>query len=351
MDRRTAIARLASLAALPVLSARAQPDARVDNATDFRDLYDVMAQRYPCFALKGIDWNAVGAALLPRATNDLDDESFGLLCMELVARLEDSHAHLMKGTVDVPTPPIPRWGTGVFCLEDDEGRALVYHVASDDAREIRVGDVVTQVDGRPAGAAIADLGAQVSRYVGFSSPHLRRHDMFRALATRERDVAVRLTVESPDGAARTVAVPARYQGGSPRLPLRHPDISESRDLTSTRLDGDVGWIYVRRIREGLDAALDGAVGALADAKGIIIDVRGNSGGGFDSRTAHMNFMPLGLPADPNRPRYTGGMAVLIDARCISAGEGWASWFMANQRARFFGATTAGASARKIDYTM
>lgn len=45
------------------------------------------------------------------------------------------------------------------------------------------------------------------------------------------------------------------------------------------------------------------------------------------------------------------MAVLIDARCISAGEGWASWFVARKRARFFGEITAGASSRKRQYTL
>jgi C-terminal processing protease CtpA/Prc len=45
------------------------------------------------------------------------------------------------------------------------------------------------------------------------------------------------------------------------------------------------------------------------------------------------------------------MAMLIDNRCISAGEGWGSWFIANKRARLFGQTTAGASARKDIYLL
>ena len=45
------------------------------------------------------------------------------------------------------------------------------------------------------------------------------------------------------------------------------------------------------------------------------------------------------------------MALVIDARCISAGEGWASWFIAKRRARVFGETTAGASSRKRTYTL
>ncbi len=50
--------------------------------------------------------------------------------------------------------------------------------------------------------------------------------------------------------------------------------------------------------------------------------------------------------EPERPRFEGPIALLIDSRCISAGEGWASWFKANGRAKFFGETTAGASSRK-----
>lgn len=42
---------------------------------------------------------------------------------------------------------------------------------------------------------------------------------------------------------------------------------------------------------------------------------------------------------------------MIDERCISAGEGWASWFVAKTRARLFGTTTAGASSRKETYTL
>ena len=78
---------------------------------------------------------------------------------------------------------------------------------------------------------------------------------------------------------------------------------------------------------------------------LIIDVRGNSGGGFDFQRSHRNFS-ADDDAEPQRPRYKGPVALLIDARCISAGEGWASWFVSSERARLFGETTAGASARK-----
>ncbi|MFH1268417.1 MAG: S41 family peptidase [Planctomycetota bacterium] len=66
--------------------------------------------------------------------------------------------------------------------------------------------------------------------------------------------------------------------------------------------------------------------------------------------SHRNFAPDD-PEEPERPRFKGPMALLIDARSISAGEGWASWFIAEKRARVFGEATAGASSRKRTYTL
>jgi len=71
----------------------------------FADLHRFIGERCPCFGLKGIDWPAVGRELLPKVKLVEDDEAFGILCMELIARLEDSHAHLLAGTAAVPTLP------------------------------------------------------------------------------------------------------------------------------------------------------------------------------------------------------------------------------------------------------
>jgi C-terminal processing protease CtpA/Prc len=80
---------------------------------------------------------------------------------------------------------------------------------------------------------------------------------------------------------------------------------------------------------------------------LIIDVRGDSGGGFAPATAFVNFDPHAT-GFASRPRYGGPIAPLTDERTVSAGEGWANWFEANRRARLFGSTTAGASCRKVE---
>ena len=58
----------------------------------FSDLYERLGRDYPCFKLKSIDWKAVGDRLLPCAKEVRNDQEFGVLCLELVAALEDNHA-------------------------------------------------------------------------------------------------------------------------------------------------------------------------------------------------------------------------------------------------------------------
>jgi C-terminal processing protease CtpA/Prc len=320
------------------------------------DLYQVLGEQYPCFALKGIDWPAVGAAILPRAKDVADDEAFGLLCMEMVARLEDSHAHLLAGAAKLPELPLPRWDPGFACLVDDRGMPVVYYVdpgGPAEAAGIELGMTVTSIDGTSAMQAIEETMNLYRRWIGHSSERYLRYQCFRWFIRRdEQGARVRLEVEDVDGQARGFVVPATFDVRYiPRLPVPIAGISDSRSVSWKMLEDDIGYIYVRRIRDDLIASLDAAVGQMQAARGLIIDVRGNSEGGFDSQRGHLNFAFDRDGEEPDRPRFRGPIALLIDARCISAGEGWASWFIAHDRATFFGEATAGASARKTIYTL
>jgi C-terminal processing protease CtpA/Prc len=331
-------------------------DPNVDYETAFAELYETLANAYPCFELKGIDWEAVGKEYLPRAEEVKDDREFGLLCAELVARLEDSHAYLMDGAVKVPQIAGPEWDAGFSCLEDDRGRAAVYYVDKGGPAYqagVKVGMVVLRVDGNDVKDVIENTMARMKEYAGFSSERQLRyvaHHFF--MRQMEKGKVVRFEMLDTEGKTHEFdlasALGARYL---PRLPVPREDIRDSVDVSWTMLDDKTGYIYVRRIRDGLEASLDKAVSELKGARGMIVDVRGNTGGGFERATSHANFYSDGEANEANRPRYTGPMALLIDSRCISAGEGWASWFIANKRARVFGETTAGASSRKEIYTL
>ncbi len=214
---------------------------------------------------------------------------------------------------------------------------------------------VLSVNGVPAAEAMDRWMKRQRKYVGYSSERYLRYDAARFFHRQmKRGATVTLELEDVDG--RTLGVKLKAEGRGwyiPRLPVPRQGIEDGgADVQWVRLKDGIGYIHVRRIRQGLEVSLDQALTALGDVKGLILDVRGNSGGGFNATTAFRNFdLAPGDGAAPHRPLYKGPIAMLIDERCISAGEGWASWFVARKRARLFGTTTAGASARKETYTL
>ena len=278
------------------------------------------------------------------------------MCMELVARLEDSHAHLLEGSAKLPQISFPQWDPGFACLEDDQARAMVYYVDRDGPAEqvgVKVGMVVLRINGEKVEDAIQRTMNQIKKYAGYSSDrYLRYHAHRFFIRQKERGASVKLEMLDGKGKAHNFEVPAnlgvRYL---PRLPVPNSGIQDAGSVSWKMLDDEIGYIYVRRIRGDLIELLDKAVGKLKDARGLIVDVRGNSGGGFDSERAPLNFALDRDSEEPERPRYKGPIALLIDSRCISAGEGWASWFIANERACVFGQATAGASSRKTVYEL
>jgi len=328
----------------------------VSYAEALRDLHATLGRQYPCFALKGIDWEAVGRELLPRVESVRTEEEFGRLCLELVARLQDSHAFLRDGSARVPWPEAPRWDGGFACLEDDQGRAVVYFVAANGPAAqagLTPGYVITHLNGQPVQEVIEKAMRFYSTYAGYSSRRNLRYYGLRLFARQDtRDAPILLETVDPQAQPHPCKISASLTYNfPPRLPVPIPGIDDSGSVSWKRLEDDIGYIYVRRISGDLIERLDRAVGELQTVRGLIVDVRGNTGGGFDSDRAHRNFVQDEVGAEPNRPRFRGPMALLTDEACISAGEGWSSWFLARQRARVFGQTTAGASSRKIEYTL
>ncbi len=326
-------------------------------AKALEDLYHFLGEAYPNFELKGIDWVGVGRELLPRASAAQTEPEFGLLVEEMVARLEDSHAAVLPGTARPPMPDLPRWDPGLACTIDDRGRPVVSHVdrgSPADRAGIAPGMAVVSVDGVTAAEVMNRWMRRQRTYVGYSSDRLLQAEAaWRFVRRDEKGDRVALVLQGPDGASKSVDVAAdlgsRYL---PRLPVPRPGIIDSADVSWTKLDGRIGYIYVRRIRQGLEESLDRALSALGEMRGLILDVRGNSGGGFDTRTAFVNFdLAPAAAGGPERPLYAGPIALLLDERTISAGEGWASWFVARKRARTFGSTSAGASSRKVTYDL
>jgi C-terminal processing protease CtpA/Prc len=111
-----------------------------------------------------------------------------------------------------------------------------------------------------------------------------------------------------------------------------------RSCWYTALPSGVGYIYLRRIDQSTEPGIAAALKAHPDAKGWIIDLRGNGGGGYGGDLIRRL---AGIP---------GPVAGLIDAGCFSAGETMARDIVRYAKARLFGSTTAGSSSAKRTWT-
>ncbi len=323
----------------------------------FDELFKHLEHVYPNFKLKGIDWAAVGQELRPRAALARTPRDFGLLVLELIAKLEDSHATVIAGRADPPRPELPEWEPGLYCLIDDRGLPVVYAVSPGSSAAkagIAPGSAIVSVNSVSAQVLMREWIERTRRYYGYSSERNLKYDaarLFLSQATRNQQLLIKTL--DPQGREESVILLADGNARrAPRLPVKRPGISENADISWGPLSDRLGYIAIRRIRAGLEPTLDRAIADLGDLKGLVLDLRGNSGGGFDVNTAFVNFEATDRKsAGAARPRYQGPIALLIDERTISAGEGWASWFVANKRAKLFGATSAGASCRKEIYTL
>ena len=120
-------------------------------------------------------------------------------------------------------------------------------------------------------------------------------------------------------------------------------------------DSGFGYIHFRRCKGNLPEMVDQALAEIgSDNPGIILDWRGNSGGGFDHDALFGRFIPKGKTtswgkryssAGPNP--YGGPVVAIVDATCRSAGETGAGIFKEDGRAYMIGESpTAGMSSSK-----
>ena len=132
------------------------------------------------------------------------------------------------------------------------------------------------------------------------------------------------------------------------MALERPKLEKtsSKDVWYGKLPSGMGYVGYFKVSRSSRDGLKDACEALGDCPGMILDMRGNGGGGdgnvqaFDKRTGS----------------WSKPLAVLIGPRSFSAAE-TDIWELQRMRdgkrcnARFFGRTTAGASGNKINFKL
>lgn len=309
--------------------------------SDLEAFFDEMDRTYPFFEVKGIrpDWDRAKGRLRERVKSCSSDEQFLGIVQEAILCLHDSHMGFTKTRVS-PLPWPTRYCLGVSFLPATNGRVVVMSCRDGLDPALKTGAVVTKIDDQNARSYLEERTNEVWAQGGMSGRQRARLLAYRLpLQTEQKGQKHTLSVLGNEGERRVeLACDFDARSGFPHWYHRPEGLKQVGSCAYARLPSGVGYIYLRRIDASTAPGLKEAFSTYADAKGWIIDLRGNGGGGYDQALLELL---KGLPQ---------ASAGIIDAGCISAGETFARDLVQYAKARLFGSTTAGASTSKRDWT-
>ncbi|MYK47232.1 MAG: hypothetical protein F4029_13500 [Gammaproteobacteria bacterium] len=306
--------------------------------------WNVFQHFYPYFDVVDVDWETTLRRSLKAAAVDAGEVDFIDTIKRLVADLRDGHgrvAHQGEGPRLLP-PLACDW------VADD----LVVTAVGEGIKELRPGDVVTEIDGGPVLEILASFEETIS---SATAQHLR-HRALADLGLGPPGSTIALKVRAPSGKERTVAV----ERNTP--PWGDGIVTEPRPDQGAELAAGVVYVDLGRIQHVRE--FNDLVPTLANAKGIVFDMRGYPAFPFTPVIAHlidetvtsaqwhvplvnhpdrrdMQFRFSNWPVNPKSPRFTQNIAVVTDGRAISAAETFLGIIEHYKLAEIVGGPTAG----------
>ncbi len=257
-----------------LLFPRLTPEQRVEA---FTRLWSMVKFNFANFDLvPELNWDDILSEYLPKVMQDQSNEAYFLLLQECVGRLKDGHTQLY--------PSLPSFSRSTPCpplqIRSVRGKAVITGIAKTEEIEksdIKVGDEITHVDGRPIQELLAK---DIYPYIPASTPQGRDLKAYPIMLRGPAESTVSLNIKTLEGAVRKVSL-TRKSGGLYMLPRPSPRPDfEYRDLGN-------GFVYVALntfASSGVVQKFNEEFKKISQAKGLIIDVRKNGGG--SSRHGH-----------------------------------------------------------------
>ena len=324
--------------------ASAQSDFKKSYVSDMKAFVDHAQANYPFFDLKDIrkDWKATSKRLEKAAKKCKNDADFMKLVFEGVASLRDAHMYVTETKVKMPRGE-PSFFTGVSFMPATDGRVVTMFPPSGKGASLKTGQVVLTINGKDARKVLEERAKETwEKGGGFSSPQRARFFEYRyGLSGESGD---KYTLVCLDGKKKkTYKLSCRAEkSGWPHTYNLPGDLKRvGKSFYYSKLESGLGYMYLRRVDSSVAEGMAEALANMADVTGWVVDMRGNSGGGYGSELTDQ----IKAMKDAELP-----VAVIIDAGCISAGETLARDFVNIAEARIFGTVSAGSSSSKKNWT-
>lgn len=324
--------------------------------------WTVLKYFFPYHQHTDAPWDGTLREFIPKFEAAKDAAEYGLAIRELIAHLQDSHVGASGGEASSQS----REALGAYLP-----RALVWPVRGepvivkvmDDSKEILAGDVILDIDGKPA----EEVRTRFAKFSADSTRQsmLRKIDPMLLRGPKDTDVAI--TVRGLDGTARKVTLKRAMSADDLQKAyteekiLQHP----AHEVFEVLPEG-FGYFDLVKLEQG---QVEAAFEKVKDTKALIMDMRGYPRGTAWQICARLTSERM-VMAKFTRPyittpnpdeqtsfafdqpiypsplwKYAGKIVVLIDERAVSQSEHSCMGFeeAAKGRITFMGSPTTGAN--------
>ena len=291
-------------------------------------------------ALRGLDWNAVRAQHEPLLDRIGHRAELNTILGQMAYQLGILHSQVRPGDLPSDGENNDVAFLGAQYSEVAGGLRIdsIYQSEADlvaqrpplrrPGVDVRVGDVIQRVDGRP-----------VTSYA----------DLQLALASKAGQ-QVRLDLMRGRTSTSAIVEPMTFNGE--RTASYNDFVERNRAAVDQASGGNIGYIHLRAMGGDDVATFARDYFAQLNRDGLIIDVRNNNGGNVDSILINMlmrqpwafwtNPDGTGVPTTNMQNAYRGHVVVLIDERTYSDGETFSAGVKSLGIAPLIGTRTAGA---------